>query len=330
MPGIQDFTYFNIGKETVRGTPVAPTWQMSLEGTGNFEPTFNLNFHEGEKVGRRSLHRRVTSMGEDVLIHGRTVNGIGFDDYRVLLSQLKGGLTGVGAGADKTWTCVPSMTAANNPEAYSIDAGDDVQNWRLQYSMLTRFKQSAGLSDLTQVEIEGFSQRASKVAKASPAGNQSVRIPGELWTWKFATTAAGLTGASVQNNLVIDHEIEVNTGLVWDHYQDGNPYGSLHVETHQSGSLKLTVASTAFAITEFYDKLAGAITYVRAKATSPTALGASFYSLQHDMPVLYEEPKIISRERNGVNLYEVSAKLADDLTLPPISSILVCSQAALP
>jgi hypothetical protein len=39
---------------------------------------------------------------------------------------------------------------------------------------------------------------------------------------------------------------------------------------------------------------------------------------------------VISRERNGINLYEVSAQLVDDGTNPPISPTLVCSLAALP
>ena len=331
MPGIQDFTYFNIGKETTRGTPVAPTRQLYLEGTGILEPTLALNFHEGENAGRRSEVRRVTSQSEDVRVRARSVNGFPFDSYVFPLSQLKGGMTGVGGAADKTWTGAPSMTAANNPESYSADVGDDTQNYRLQYMMLTRFRQTAGLGDLTQLEFEGFAQRSVKVAKAAPALNNAVVIPGDLWTWKFAATFAGLPGAGVQPNLVIDHELEVFTGLVWEHYQDGNMFGSQHVETAIGGTLKLTVASTAFAITEFHDKWAAqTLDYVRAKATSPVVLGGSFYSLQYDMPVFWGDPKIISRERSGINLYEVTGTLADDGTNPPISPTLVCSLAALP
>jgi hypothetical protein len=331
MPGIQDFTYFNIGKETTRGTPVAPTRQLYLEGTGNFEPSFNINFHEGENYGRRSRIRRATSQGEDVVIHGRSVNGFPFDSYVFPLSQLLGALVYTGAGADRTVTVVPSMTAANNPLAFSVDVGDDVQNWRLQYAMLTRWKQSAGLNDLTQLEFDGFAQRAVKTAKASPAANTAVVIPGDLWTWKFATTFAGLTGASVQANLVVDHELEVLTGIVAEHYQDGNPYFGQHVETSIGGTLKLTVESTAFAITEFYDKaVAQTLDFVRAKATSPVVLGASFYSLQHDMGIFWDEPKIISRERDGINLYEVSGHLTDDGANGPINSVLVTSLTATP
>jgi hypothetical protein len=302
-----------------------------MEGTGVLEPTLGLNFHEGENYGRRSRVRRATAQTEDVVVRARSVNGFPFDSYVWPLSQLKGGMTGTGAGADKTWAAAPAMTGNNNPEAYSADVGDDTQNYRLQYLMLGRFRQTAGLGDLTQVEVEGFAQRSVKTAKASPAANTAVVIPGDLWTWKFAATFAGLPGASVQSNLVIEHELEVFTGLVWEHYQDGNLYGSQHVETSIGGTLKLTVASTAFAITEFYDKWAAqTLDYVRAKATSPVVLGGSFYSLQYDMPVLWNDPKVISRERNGINLYEVSAQLVDDGTNPPISPTLVCSLAALP
>lgn len=337
MAGIQDFTYFNIGKETTRGTPVAPTRQLYLEGTGVLEPTLGLNFHEGENAGRRSMVRRATAQGEDVTFRARSANGFPFDSFVFPLSQLKGGMTGTGAGADKTWAAAPAMTGNNNPEAYSIDVGDDTQNYRLQYAMLRRFRQTAGLGDLTQVEFEGFAQRSVKTAKASPAANLAVVIPGDLWTWKFAATFAGLPGASVVPNMVIEHDLEVMTGLIWEHYQDGNMFGSQHHETSIGGTLKLVVASTAAVITEFYDKWATpaagggqTISYVRAKATSPVVLGGSFYSLQYDMPVIYEDPKVIARERNGVNLYEVTGRLVDDGTNPPISPTLVCSLAALP
>lgn len=332
MPGIQDFTYLNLGKETTRGTPVAPTRQLQVQTTGVFEPDFNLSFHEGERYGRRSRVRRATSQGESVLFHAKTSDGFPFDSWPFLLSQLKGGLTGTGAGADKTWgPVVPSMTALNNPESYSLDVGDDVQNWRLQYSMLTRWKQIGGLNSLTDVEFDGFAQRAVKTAKATPAAVTPVHPKSELWTWKFATTFAGLAGASIQPNLVKDHELEVFTGLLPDSTQDGNPYFGQHVETDITGTIKLTVESTAFAITEFYDKWASAtLDFVRLKNTDPTVLGGSFYSLQHDFGVFWDKPAVISSEDRGINLYEITGRLADDGTNGPINTTLVCSVAALP
>lgn len=331
MPGIQAFIRLYYGKETVRGTPVAPTRQFYGDGTGVLDEQLGLEFHEGENRGRRATVYRVTQQSEDATIKAATVAGVSFDDMVWPLTQLKGGLTGVGAGADKTWTCVPSMMAANNPEAFSLDIGDDVQNWRTQYSMMTSWEQSAGRSDLTQFAAELFAQRAVKGAAAAPAVNNSVRIPSSLWTWKFAATFAGLGAAPVQSNLVKAHKLHVDTGLLWDHYQDGNLYGSQHVETRQGGFLELEVAATAFTISEFYDKAkAQTQDYVRLKATSPVVLGGSFYSLQHDCPILFEEPKIIAKHDNGINIYTVRARLNDDGTNPPITSTLVCSLAAIP
>lgn len=329
-PGTQIFTYFNIGHETTRGTPVAPTRQLYATGTGMLEPDFNVNFHEGENRGVRTRIARATSQAEDVTFKG-TVPGIGYDDLVFPLTQLKGGMTGVGGAADKTWTATPSMTAANNPEAWSIDTGDDIQNWRVQYAMLTRFKLSASLGSLTDLEFEGFGQRAVKGAKAAPAANSAVKIPGDLWTVKFAASMAGLPGASVVANFLQDWDLEVMTGLVWRHYMDGNAYGAQHVETDISAKLNLTVESTAQAVSQFYDKyVAQTLDFIRLKATGP-ALGGSNYSTQIDLPVLYDKPSIIAAQDNGINLYKIPANLAyDSVSGNSIAPVLVCSLAAIP
>lgn len=329
MPGTQVFTYVNYGKETTRGTPVAPTRQLYGEGTGFLTPILGQNFHESENTGRRYRTRRVTRMTEDVDVSLSTPAGVSYDDLVLPFSQIKGGATGTGAGADKTWTFTPSATAANNPEAYTLDIGDDIQNFRVDYFMLRDFKLSAGVGDVTQLEMNGFGQQIAKVAKATPAINSSIKIPSDLWTIKFAANIAGLTGASVVTNFLIGFDLEVRTGLLWRHYLDGNLFGAQHVETDISATLNLKVEATAQAVTQFYDKaVADTMDFIRLKATGPV-LGGTFYSAQIDMPVLYEEPEIIAEEDNGVNIWNVAAHLADDGT-NGIIPVIVNSLAALP
>jgi hypothetical protein len=331
QPGTQIFTYANFGKETTRGTPVAPTRQFYNDGTGVLKFDTAQNFHEGENAGLRTRIRRVTRQSEDVALTFRTVAGVGYDDLVIPFSQIKGGMTGVGGTADKTWTATPSMTALNNPEAYSVDVGDDVQNWRCQYVMLTSFKLGAALGDVTSLEMSAFGQRAVKTAKANPATNVAIKIPGDLWTIKFAGTAAGLTGASISTNFLQAWDLEVQTGLIWRHYMDGNLYGAQHVETDISAKLTMTVESTALAVSEFYDKqVADTLDFIRLKAQGPV-LGGTFYSAQIDLPVLYEEPEPMTAEDNGVNLYKVVANLTYDPTSAlSINPILVNALAALP
>jgi hypothetical protein len=329
MPGTQVFTYFNVGKETAHGTPVAPTRQLYGTGTGMFDVNAGLNFHENENTGRRYRTRRVTQTLLDVGFKFASDSGTSYDDLVIPFSQIRGGQTGAGAGADKTWTMTPAPTALNNPESYSIDAGDDIQNWRLQYAQLLSFKIAAALGDVTSLEMEGFAQNAVKGAKATPAINASLKIPGELWTIKFATTIAGLTGATVVPNFLVAWELEVMTGLQWRHYMDGGLFGAQSVETDIAWKLTLTAESQALTVSEFYDKaLSQAMDFIRLRAQGPV-LGGSFYSAQIDMPVLYEEPEIISAEDNGINLWKVVAHGSDDGTNGLIP-VIVNSLAALP
>lgn len=329
MPGTQVFTYVNFGKETVRGTPVAPTRQFYSDGTGVLEIERSQNFHEAENTGRRYRTRRVTQQTEDVNLKVATVAGVAYDDLVIPGSQIAGGKTGVGGAADKTWTFTPSATAANVPEAYSVDVGDDIQNWRCQYGMARSFKISAGIGDVTQLEMDMFAQRAVKTAKATPAINAAIKIPGDLWTIKFAGTFAGLGGASISTNFLQSFELEVITGLKFRHYMDGNMYFGQHVETDIAWTLDMVVESTALAVSEFYDKaVADTMDFIRLKAQGPV-LGGTFYSAQFDMPVLYEEPEIIAEQQDGVNMYKVKAHGADDGT-NGIAMIIVNSLAALP
>lgn len=331
MPGIQDFTYVNYGKETVRGTPVAPTRQFYGEGTGVLSDEPGIDFHEAENRGVRTNVARATQTADDVNLKVGSVSGVGYDDLVWPLTQLKGGMTGVGGGADKTWTATPAMTGNNSPEAFSVDVGDDVQNFRIQYAMMRSFKLSAALGDVTKLEMDLFGQKAVKTAKATPAANTAIKIPGDLWTVKFATTAAGLAGAAVQTNFLIDWELEVKTGLVWRHYMDGTLTGAQHVETSIDATISATVESTALAVSEFYDKWkAQTLDFIRLKATGPT-LGASNYSAQIDLPILFTKVEPIAGEDEGINLYKMSARLAYDPTSgASIAPVLVCSLAAIP
>lgn len=335
MPGIQDFTRLNYGKETVRGTPVAPTRQFEAEMTGYFTEQIFPNLHRGENRGRRSEVTRVTQMGEEAALKVASVDGVAWDSLTWPITQLKGGLTGVGAGADKTWTATPNMTSAagaNNPESFSVDAGDDVQNWRLQYVMMKSWELSAGRRDVTQFTADCFAQRAIKTVAAavSPISPTPAKIPGDLWTLKLASTFAGLPGAAVQTNLLLGWKLHVDTGLVWRSYQDGNLYGSQHVETTIGGTLELTVESTATTVSEFYDNWKSqAFRYARLKATGG-ALGGSAYSAQFDCPFVLEDVAPIDKQEDGINIYTVKTVLADDGTNPPISAVIVNSLAAIP
>jgi hypothetical protein len=177
--------------------------------------------------------------------------------------------------------------------------------------------------------MEMFAQKAVKGAKAVPAAVQPVKIPGELWTVKFAANIAGLGAASIQTNLLVAWDLAVDTGLTAEHYMDGTLNFGQHFETDIAAIVNLTLESTAFTVSEFWDKAkAQTMDFMRLKAQGPV-LGGTFYSVQLDMPVIWEIPKVQAADRDGVNLWTVAGHMAYDGT-NGIIPVVVNSLAALP
>jgi hypothetical protein len=330
-PGTSLFTHVNAGLEITYGSPVAPTRQLYMEGTGMWDEEIGLNFHETENRGVRTrIARTPTQTTEDVAINLTTVDGTDYDLLVIAFSMLNGAAVAVGGSADKTWTQTPSMTALNAPPSFTLDAGDDVQNWRLQGCQWQTIKLSAARGDKTSLALTGFAQRAIKTSAAAPVVNSGVKVVSDHWTLKHATSAAGLTGASVVANFLYDWDLEINTGILPRHYLDGNLYIGRSVETDISGTLNLTVESSALAVSEYYDKWkAQTLDFIRLKNTGPV-LGGSFYDCQLDLPVYFDQPKVLASVDDGVNLYQIPARLAYDATsAKSIQVVTVTSATAL-
>jgi hypothetical protein len=331
MAGVEVFSRINLGKETVKGTAVARTRYFPGIVAGNFEIGDEINFHEAENRGARvRVGRPGVVVREAPTLKLATIDGVSYDDLVLPWScGLRGGLTGSGAGADKTWVWTQLNTGSHAYEAMTADVGDDVQNWILDYVMPTRWQLSSPFGGKTQFEADCFAQQATKGAASTPTPPAPVKIPSDLWTLKFAATFAGLSGAAVNLAFLREWSFEYVPGIKPRWYQDGNLFLGQHVEGDISGLLSMEVESTALAVSEFVDKArAGTIDYVRLKAQGPP-LGGSFYSVQADMPVFWSEPKPLISADDGVNLYSVVGKQAHDGTNGLVIT-LVCSLAAIP
>ena len=334
MPGVRLNSYCNIATESSPGTPVAPTRQLQMQVEGLLDIDYGLNFHENENRGvRTKIVRTPTSQSEDVDLSIETITGIGYDDLILFWAEFNGTATAVGGSADKTWTQSPNMGASISPKAFTLDVGDEIQNWRTQYTQWSSIQLKASRGGLTQLSATGFAQRALKVAKSTSAASTApVMIPGDIWTIKFATTQAGLTGASVVSNFLLDWDLTLDTGIRRRHYADGNLYFGQTVEAGDiSGTLNLTVEATAQAVTQFFDKYANqSLDFIRLKATGPL-LGSSNYSETIDLPVFYDKPSIISGEQDGVNVWKIPARLAYDSTSSKsVQLVTVAALTALP
>lgn len=332
MAGVEVFSRINFGKETVKGTAVARTRRFYGVAAGNLDIGDQWNDHEQENRGQRTRAnaKPPTLLREMPAFKIQDSDGIGYDDLVLPFSVgLKGGQTGAGGAADKTWTFTPSETTTNSYESMSVDVGDDVQNYILDYGQLSRWQLSTTFGEKTHFEGDLFAQQVTKGAASAPAENTAIVIPSDLWTVKFAATVAGLTGASVQAGYLRTWSFEYLNGQKPRWYQDGNTFFGQSVETDIAGTLTMEVESTALAVSEFVDKArAGTLDCVRLRATGPV-LGGTFYSLTLDIPVYWKEPKPLASVDDGVNLYTITGKKAYDGT-NSFSTVLVNTLAAIP
>jgi hypothetical protein len=317
MAGSQLFTGFTLGKETVAGTAVPTVRMFFPDGTGMFDEDIQLTLHEDANRGTRTNITHATSQGVAVELPFRSASdtGLAFDELPVYFSQFAGGQTGTGGTAAKVWDFVPSQTASNAQESYTLEAYDDVQAWEFEYGHIRRLRISASIDGLTQVEADWFARQATKTTKTSVSANNGVKVVGKHWTLRHATANSGLDAATSVPSSLIGFDLDLATGLVPRWYMSGNLYfENVQESEHLGGTLSMQVASTDDAVTQYYDKWkAGTVDFVRLR-NNGASLGSTTYAAEIDLAVLYTKVEPISEEQDGVNFYQVEAAVVYDST----------------
>jgi hypothetical protein len=332
MPGVRLLSHFQIGKETTPGSAVAATKRFDPDLSSAFTVDWMKTFHEGRQTGARTNISYATQQGTMVTINYRTPDdtGIGFDQLPYFFHFPGGGTAGSGSTA-VTWGHSWGGTSAGSALAYTIEFGDDVQNFEAEYCQPRVLRLSADPSGLTQLEAEFYGRQSSKTTKTSLSALSPVRIPGYLWKPRFATAQSGLAAASDVPNFLVGWNAEWTTGLVPRFYQDGLAYFGQAVEAAPvRGNLSLTVESNSTAISQFYDKAASdTIDFVQLKALGPT-LGSTAYTAQVQFAVNYRDVVPLGGEADGVNLYNITAEIVYDSTWnQSIGATVVCNATAL-
>lgn len=250
------FDYIQYGGETTRGTAVAATkfWpgQMPKIGTDT-------------KVNRiKEMTATRVSTRRSVAFQKLYRNSLGAKQatFQQLLFPLSCGLKGsvtatetTPAQLDYKWVFTPSLTAANNPEAATIEMGDDVQCWETEYAMFDKIS-LAGTIDQdggdAAVSVDaGFFSRQLTATTKTPA----IALPsGEFMNAKLArlyldTAWAGVGGTELAN-LLRGFQCEILTGLHPDSTGSANKTFNAHKEGEISAMMAFTIeaGSTANAI----------------------------------------------------------------------------------
>jgi hypothetical protein len=305
-----------LGKETTSLTPVAATRMFHPDLSSAFSVDWGYTFHEGRQTGTRTNISYGTRQMERVDITYRTPDdtGVAFDELPFAL--LGGGGTAATGSTAFVWSDAWGGTAAGTNATFTAEFGDDVQNFEAEGVRATRVRMSASQDGMTQLEMDLVGRQSTKSAKTAVTAVDPERIPGHLWVPSFATAASGLAAASAVPNFLREWEAEWMTGWEPHFYADGNDYFGQWVESGAvEGDVRLIVDSNATAVSQFYDKgEAGTVDFLRLIAEGSTLGGGTAYTSIREFALIYENVTPLGGEVEGVNTYEVEARVVYDAT----------------
>lgn len=238
--GERALSKIQFGTEATRGTAVAAD-TMLLAAPIKIDPDRKPQYPE-DMLGLRARTSR--SYFYEYLVR----NTLKFDAQHPLYYQalpmlfsigLKGGVTPAEqtpSQSDFLWTHTPSLTAANAPDTITLEAGDDVQAYECEHTMIERYKisgnisQDGGDSPVT-ADCDFFARQWTATAFTG-----SLSIPStELLNAKLArfyldTTWAGV-GTTEKVNLLRGFDIEILTGVHQVMAGSANRYFNTYAES---------------------------------------------------------------------------------------------------
>lgn len=183
-----------------------------------------------------------------------TVPAISIGELPIWLSML-GTATPAGTATPFIYDYDFSMTASNNPKSYTLIVTDGVQAYAANYCLAESLTIAADRSGLTNLSASLFAQNIAKNSAVLAEGTPtSPFLPGRLWNAFQSGTVFPGTAAGTSYEYLLDFSLEFSSGLMRQSYLAGTTVFSTHAESAPfTGTLTMTVSSTASAVSVWYD-----------------------------------------------------------------------------
>lgn len=203
------------GKEATRGTAVPATSKIAV-GTIDFDPL--------DAVHRPALAKGVLlrNPGNETVITRGTGLAVPeteliYDQIQNFLSSLKGGVTPVGAGADKTWTFAPSLTADPAPDSWTIERrlsdGTNFIDNEWAYCLWSELKFLYQIDRPLMLSATGFGRRVQSSTLTAALSLPTVEIPPTALAQVWIDSTWAALGTTQVTGQVLKAEITIKTGL---------------------------------------------------------------------------------------------------------------------
>lgn len=246
-----------IGKESTFGTSVAATAKlMGLTALGA-TPQVTVKqsrYMQGDFAPAHTA--RIT----DSRAAAQLAGDFTFEEMPIFLTaSVKGGVTGTGATADKTWTFPFPLTASPAVDLRTLEVYDGSQEYELTSSFIESFTLSGSAANdgLVQFTTNWLGQKITKSTLTGSLPNRSVET---LAVGSMALKIDDFGGTIATTNLaatLIDFNFQYNTGIHFKKFADGSVNPSAIGYGVPSATLSITAEFNASAITELDKYLAG-------------------------------------------------------------------------
>jgi hypothetical protein len=309
------FRKIQYGKEVTRGTAVVATkmWPGTIQVPIDRQPTFNQL-----TTGRRA--RAQAGVINQLLVDGFTLSmeQAPFQVLPFLFSMgLKGGVTAsetTAGQSDYLWDFTPSLTAANAQNGMTVEFGDDVQAFEMEYSMARRITIAGALGENAGVSVEAecfarqitattFTGSLAPLAYEYMVANMAKLYKDSTWATLGSTQITGT---------LQDFSIEIMTGLHPKFLGDGQKTFSTHGEGYVDAIATFTLEGNAAADAIFDDFQAGTKRALQLQILGSQIGTGTTYALKINMFGQFESVIPLNSEKNGNNLHMAVFHCLDD------------------
>ncbi|MBU1173742.1 MAG: hypothetical protein KKD44_29580 [Proteobacteria bacterium] len=246
--GLRGLRKIEIGEEGTKGTAVPATAGLVGVLTMKESPTIHRPVEERGQLAEFSRSVKVGNLAELTL-----ESDVTFEQILWLLHMgVLGNVTPVTAGAPATanrWTFTPAMAAAGVFDSFTIEYGDDIEQWESEYCMASAIEISGAMNEPMKVRGDIFGR---KMTVCNFTGNAPPVVESVL-TQKarlYIDDETGKIGGTLQADTLISFTYRINTGLGFKRFADGSIDFSSYGENFKGVELRMTFAFNAGAEVE--------------------------------------------------------------------------------
>ena len=235
--GLTALRKIQVGKESVIGTPTAPSTQ--LVGRLSMHPNYAIYRPDDHDTGLFSEYYRSEIVGQQA--EGTFESDFNFEQAPILLGMaVKGGVTPVG----NTYDFTPDLDSAWDPDTYTFLYGDNAQVYRTPMTFARSLTISGSVDEAVMVSADLWGQKMETVS----AWGAGITIPSTLEPAKTNLARVYIDGAWADIGetevpaSVLDFSWQITEGIEAIKYLNGELFPTALTESKRHVELDLTLA----------------------------------------------------------------------------------------